>query len=90
VSTQDISPKIRQAVLLTIGAAMLLFITYTGRVNTVLVLAALACLGVPTGLSAVKLWRTPPVVAVPHDPEPEAEGATSPGTSPSPPSDSSA
>jgi hypothetical protein len=49
--------KVRDSVLLALGAFMLVWMLVTGHVNGWLVTAALACLGVPTGLQARALSR---------------------------------
>ena len=46
--------------LLALGSVMLLWMLVTGNVNPWLVTAALACLGVPTGLGARALSRSRP------------------------------
>lgn len=46
--------------LLALGSIMLLWMLVTGHVNPWLVTAALACLGVPTGLGARALSRGRP------------------------------
>lgn len=55
--SNDRISKVRDSVGLGLGTVMLLYMTYTGNVNPLLVGAALLCLAGPTGLRVHQLQR---------------------------------
>jgi hypothetical protein len=67
VKNSALPPIVRDTVLLGLGAAMLAYMTYTGRVNLYLVIAAMACLGLTAGFGIKSLRDGRPEIPPTHE-----------------------
>ena len=70
-------PIVRDIVLLGLGAAMLAYMTFTGRVNPYLVVAALACLGLTAGFGIKSLKDGRPEIQPTPESSPPSPSASS-------------
>lgn len=64
MKTNGIPAVVRDMTLLGLGTGMLAYMTYTQQANALLIFAALAILGIPTGVAAAQLFRGKPETQV--------------------------
>jgi hypothetical protein len=78
VKNSALPPIVRDIVLLGLGAVMLAYMTFTGKVYLPLVGAAMACLGLTAGFGLKSLKDGKPETQPTREPSPPSPSASSP------------